>query len=174
MIGQVVLKGISFNVHEGECITLLGPSGCGKTTTLKIIGGIEKPNAGDVLFEGKDLLPISMDKRPFNTIFQSYALFPNRDVFGNIAFGLEQKRVKREVIEKEVAKQIKQIGLEGFETKKPDELSETQEEIGITFIMVSHDQEEALSMSDRVVVMNNGTIQQIGTPEEIYNEPENA
>ncbi|AUF83791.1 ABC transporter ATP-binding protein [Mesoplasma syrphidae] len=213
--GKVVLKGINFNVHEGEFITLLGPSGCGKTTTLRIIGGFEKPNSGQILFEGKDLLAIPINKRQFNTIFQSYALFPHLDVFENIAFGLRNKKTKNDMVEREVMKQIRQVGLEGFENKKimdlsggqkqrvaiaralvmkpkvllldepmaaldvqlrktmQEELKRLQREIGITFIMVSHDQEEALSMSDRIVVLNNGNIQQIGTPEEIYNEPEN-
>ncbi|KNG78920.1 spermidine/putrescine ABC transporter ATP-binding protein [Mycoplasma sp. HU2014] len=214
--GRVILKGISFNIKEGEFITFLGPSGCGKTTTLKIIGGFEKPNSGEILFEDKNLLPIPINKRQFNTIFQSYALFPHLNVFENIAFGLRVKKTKQDMIEREVAKQIRQVGLEGYEEKKVSELSggqkqrvaiaralvmkpkvllldepmaaldvklrktmqeelkRLQREIGITFIMVSHDQEEALSMSDRVVVMNDGIIQQIGTPEEIYNEPENA
>lgn len=212
--GQVVLKGISFNVKEGEFITLLGPSGCGKTTILKIIGGSQKPNSGEILFEDKNLIPIN--KRQFNTIFQSYALFPHLNVFDNVAFGLTIKKTKKDIIEREVMRQIRQVGLEGYENKKIDELSggqkqrvaiaralvmkpkvllldepmaaldvklrktmqeelkRLQQDIGITFIMVSHDQEEALSMSDRIVVMNQGTIQQIGTPEEIYNEPENA
>lgn len=213
--GRVVLRGVSFNVHEGEFITLLGPSGCGKTTTLRIIGGFEKPNSGQVLFDEKDLLPIKINKRQINTIFQSYALFPHLDVFENVAFGLRNKKTKREIIEREVMKQLRIVGLEGYEDKKVTELSggqkqrvaiaralvmkpqvllldepmaaldvhlrkamqeelkRLQRELGITFIMVSHDQEEALSMSDRIVVMNEGTIQQIGTPEEIYNEPEN-
>ncbi|AOQ21954.1 spermidine/putrescine ABC transporter ATP-binding protein [Mycoplasma capricolum] len=214
--GQVVLKGISFNVKEGEFITLLGPSGCGKTTILKIIGGSQKPNSGEILFEDKNLIPIPINKRQFNTIFQSYALFPHLNVFDNVAFGLTIKKTKKNIIEREVMRQIRQVGLEGYENKKIDELSggqkqrvaiaralvmkpkvllldepmaaldvklrktmqeelkRLQQDIGITFIMVSHDQEEALSMSDRIVVMNQGTIQQIGTPEEIYNEPENA
>ncbi|QQY78423.1 spermidine/putrescine ABC transporter ATP-binding protein [Mycoplasma mycoides subsp. capri] len=214
--GQVVLKGISFNVKEGEFITLLGPSGCGKTTILKIIGVSQKPNSGEILFEDKNLIPIPINKRQFNTIFQSYALFPHLNVFDNVAFGLTIKKTKKDIIEREVMRQIRQVGLEGYENKKIDELSggqkqrvaiaralvmkpkvllldepmaaldvklrktmqeelkRLQQDIGITFIMVSHDQEEALSMSDRIVVMNQGTIQQIGTPEEIYNEPENA
>ncbi|ATG97601.1 spermidine/putrescine ABC transporter ATP-binding protein [Mesoplasma lactucae] len=213
--GKVVLKGISFNVHEGEFITLLGPSGCGKSTTIRIIGGFEKANSGEILFEGKNLAPIKINKRQINTVFQSYALFPNRTVWENIAFGLENKKMKREIIDREVGKMVKLVGLEGHEDKKPnelsggqrqrvamaralvmkpkillldepmaaldvqlrkvmrDELKRLQKEVGITFIMVSHDQEEALTMSDRIVVMNQGIIQQIGTPEEIYNEPEN-
>lgn len=213
--GKVILKGISFNVHEGEFITLLGPSGCGKSTTLRIIGGFEKPNSGEMLFDGKNLIPIKINKRQINTIFQSYALFPHLNVFDNIAFGLRVKKTKAEIVDREVNKMIKLIGLDGFADKKVtelsggqkqrvaiaralimkpkillldepmaaldvqlrqtmrDELKRLQREIDITFVMVSHDQEEALSMSDRVVVMNQGVIQQIGTPEEIYNEPEN-
>ncbi|PPE06826.1 spermidine/putrescine ABC transporter ATP-binding protein [Mesoplasma corruscae] len=212
--GKVVLKGIDLNIKEGEFITLLGPSGCGKTTTLRIIAGFEKANAGQIMYEGKDLTPIPINKRQFNTIFQSYALFPHLNVFDNVAFGLRTKKVKRAILEKEVLKQLEQVGLKGFEERrvqdlsggqkqrvaiaralvmKPrvllldeplaaldvqlrqqmrEELKRLQEEIGITFIMVSHDQEEALSISDRVVVINNGVIQQIGTPEDIYNEPE--
>ncbi|QBQ07355.1 spermidine/putrescine ABC transporter ATP-binding protein [Spiroplasma gladiatoris] len=213
--GKVVLKGVSFNVHEGEFITLLGPSGCGKTTTLNIIGGREKQDLGDLLFEGKDLTPIPSNKRQINTIFQNYALFPHYDVYDNIAYGLRIKKTKEDLIEQEVMRYIKKFSLEGHETKRVHELSggqkqrvaiaralvlkprillldepmsaldvqlrkkmqaelkELQEEIGITFILVTHDQEEALTLSDRVVVMNDGNIQQIGTPEEIYNEPEN-
>ncbi|WP_342258612.1 spermidine/putrescine ABC transporter ATP-binding protein [Spiroplasma endosymbiont of Dioctria linearis] len=213
--GKVVLKGVSFNIKEGEFITLLGPSGCGKTTTLNIIGGREKQDSGDLLFEGKDLTPIPSNKRQINTIFQNYALFPHYDVYDNIAYGLRVKRVKEDLITKEVMQYIKKFSLEGMENKrvhelsggqkqrvaiaralilKPkillldepmsaldvqlrkrmqDELKELQEEIGITFILVTHDQEEALTLSDRIVVMNDGAIQQIGSPEEIYNEPEN-
>ncbi|ATQ35693.1 spermidine/putrescine ABC transporter ATP-binding protein [Mesoplasma entomophilum] len=213
--GKVVLKGIDLNIKEGEFITLLGPSGCGKTTTLRIIAGFEKPNSGQIMFEGKDLLPIPINKRQFNTIFQSYALFPHLNVFDNIAFGLRTKKTKKDILQREVLKQIRQVGLEGFEDRnindlsggqkqrvaiaralvmKPkvllldeplaaldvqlrqhmrEELKRLQKEIGITFLMVSHDQEEALSISDRIVVMNQGAIQQIGTPEDIYNEPEN-
>jgi spermidine/putrescine transport system ATP-binding protein len=213
--GKVILKGISFNVHEGEFITLLGPSGCGKSTTLNIIGGREKPNGGEVLFEGKDLRPIPANKRQINTIFQNYALFPQYNVFDNIAYGLRIKKTKEEIIVKEVSNFIKKIGLEGMEQKKvsdlsggqkqrvaiaralilkpkillldepmaaldvqlrkrmQNELKNLQEEIGITFILVTHDQEEALTLSDRIIVLNEGQIQQIGTPEDIYNEPEN-
>ncbi|WP_069117587.1 spermidine/putrescine ABC transporter ATP-binding protein [Spiroplasma helicoides] len=213
--GKVVLKGVSFNVHEGEFITLLGPSGCGKTTTLNIIGGREKQDLGTLLFEDRDLTPVPSNKRPINTIFQNYALFPHYDVYDNIAYGLRIKKMKEDLIEQEVMKYIKKFSLEGHETKrihelsggqkqrvaiaralilKPkillldepmsaldvklrknmqDELKALQEEIGITFILVTHDQEEALTLSDRIVVMNDGNIQQIGTPEAIYNEPEN-
>ncbi|AGR40846.1 spermidine/putrescine ABC transporter ATP-binding protein [Spiroplasma taiwanense] len=213
--GKVVLKGVSFNVREGEFITLLGPSGCGKSTTLNLIGGRKKQDSGQLLFEGKDLTPIPSNKRQINTIFQNYALFPHYDVYDNIAYGLRIKKMKEDLVAKEVMNYIKKFSLEGMENKrvhelsggqkqrvaiaralilKPrillldepmsaldvqlrkrmqDELKELQEEIGITFILVTHDQEEALTLSDRIVVMNDGNIQQIGTPEEIYNEPEN-
>lgn len=213
--GKVILKDVSFNVREGEFVTLLGPSGCGKSTTLNIIGGREKATSGQVLFEGKDLEPIPSNKRQINTIFQSYALFPQYDVYDNIAYGLRIKKTKEEIIEKEVMNYIKKMGLDGYENKrinelsggqkqrvavaralilKPrillldepmaaldvhlrkkmqDELKELQEEIGITFILVTHDQEEALTLSDRIIVINQGVIQQIGEPEAIYNEPEN-
>jgi len=203
-------------VHEGEFITLLGPSGSGKTTTLRIIGGFEKPNSGQILFDGKDLLPIKINKRQINTIFQSYALFEHLNVFENIAFGLKIKKTKREIIDREVNKMIRLMGLEAHADKRINELSggqkqrvaiaralimkpkvllldepmaaldvqlrkvmreelkSLQRDVDITFVMVSHDQEEALMMSDRVVVMNKGAIQQIGTPEDVYNEPENA
>ncbi|AKX33787.1 spermidine/putrescine ABC transporter ATP-binding protein [Spiroplasma litorale] len=213
--GKVVLKGVSFNVKEGEFITLLGPSGCGKSTTLNIIGGREKQESGQILFEGKDLTPIPSNKRQINTIFQNYALFPHYDVYDNIAYGLRIKKTKESLVTKEVMHYIKKFSLEGLENKrvhelsggqkqrvaiaralilKPrillldepmsaldvhlrkrmqDELKELQEEVGITFILVTHDQEEALTLSDRIVVINDGAIQQIGTPEAIYNEPEN-
>ncbi|WP_338970296.1 spermidine/putrescine ABC transporter ATP-binding protein [Spiroplasma endosymbiont of Labia minor] len=213
--GNVILKGISFNIFKGEFITLLGPSGCGKTTTLNIIAGFESTNAGEVLFENKDLLSQSIEKRQINTIFQGYGLFPHMDVFDNVAYGLKIAKVKRDIIFKEVIKHLNLVGLKGYEYKKINELSggqkqrvaiaralikkpkillldepmsaldvklrkqmqeelkRLQEEIGITFILVTHDQEEALTLSDRIVLLNQGKIQQIGTPEEIYNEPEN-
>ncbi|WP_381414965.1 ABC transporter ATP-binding protein [Spiroplasma endosymbiont of Anurida maritima] len=213
--GDVVLKGISFNVKEGEFITLLGPSGCGKTTTLRIIAGLEKTSGGEVLYKNENLLKIPTNKREINTVFQNYALFPHLSVFENVAYGLRIKKKKREEIEREVKKFLKLVDLKGFEDKEIDQLSggqkqrvalaralinkpkillldepmaaldvklresmrmelkALQEEIGITFILVTHDQEEALTMSDRIVVMNQGIVQQVGTPEEIYNEPEN-
>ncbi|QHX35671.1 spermidine/putrescine ABC transporter ATP-binding protein [Spiroplasma sp. TIUS-1] len=213
--GKVILKGISFNVREGEFVTLLGPSGCGKSTTLNIIAGRENPNSGDLLFEGKDLTKIPTNKREINTIFQSYALFPHYDVFENIAYGLRIKKTKEHIVQEEVGAYIKKMGLAGFEHKrvqdlsggqrqrvaiaralilKPrillldeplaaldvqlkrrmqDELKELQEQVGITFVLVTHDQEEALTLSDRIVILNDGIIKQIGTPQSVYNEPEN-
>lgn len=299
--GQVVLRGIDLTIDRNEFVTLLGPSGCGKTTTLKIIGGFIDPSAGEVLFDGKDILNTPAHKRPTNTVFQRYALFPHLDVFENVAFGLRvkndslsnltkirmlqddyqekikqandksevsqlKKALKEEIriirdpnilkrqeirklkqqlkqpnqhheaileaiesikasfetaktreieIEQKVKKYLKMVGLEGFENRSVHKLSggqqqrvaiaralinepmvllldeplaaldlklrqemqyelkEIQRNSGITFIFVTHDQEEALTMSDKIVVMNHGEIYQIGTPEDIYNEPAN-
>lgn len=213
--GKVVLKGISLNIHEGEFLTILGPSGCGKTTLLRIIAGFEQPNNGQLLFKGKDLIKIPIYKREINTIFQNYALFPQLNVFDNIAYGLKLRKVDRENIKKEVKKALDLVKLSGMEDKDVNDLSggqkqrvavaralvlnpkillldepfaaldlklrqqmqvelkKIQQEIDITFIFITHDQEEAFIMSDRVVVLNQGQIQQIGTPQDIYNEPEN-
>ncbi|HHT99065.1 MAG TPA: ABC transporter ATP-binding protein [Acholeplasma sp.] len=292
--GQVVLRGIDLTIEANEFVTLLGPSGCGKTTTLRIIGGFVDPSEGEVLFDGKDILKTPAHKRPTNTVFQRYALFPHLNVFENVAFGLrvknetstiqnsirlleeeykekiaknpenkkelklelkeavdklrdpnydkkkEIKRLNREKLEnykeeiakiretfitkkmleeelkQKVLKYLKLVGLEGYENRdisklsggqqqrvaiaralinEPQvllldeplaaldlklrqemqyELKEIQRNAGITFIFVTHDQEEALTMSDKIVVMNNGEIQQIGSPEDIYNEPVNT
>lgn len=213
--GQIALKGISFNIKENEFITFLGPSGCGKTTTLRIIAGFETPTEGDVLFEGKSILEIPPHKRPINTVFQKYALFPHMNVYDNIAFGLRMSKKPESEIQEKVTKMLKLVKLEGFEERDVEslsggqqqrvaiaralvneprvllldeplgaldlklrqdmqyELKEMQRNLGITFIFVTHDQEEALTMSDTIVVMNEGVIQQIGSPIEIYNEPVN-
>jgi len=299
--GQVVLRGIDLTIEQNEFVTLLGPSGCGKTTTLRIIGGFVDPSAGEVLFDGESILDTPAHKRPTNTVFQRYALFPHLNVFENVAFGLrvkndslstleqikqvqktyqakikqtkdqeEIKALKKELkekisylrdpnielkekikalkkalkttsdkvtiqneiktlqsqfitkkkveaeIEEKVRKYLKLVGLEGYEEREVHKLSggqqqrvaiaralinepkvllldeplaaldlklrqemqyelkEIQRSAGITFIFVTHDQEEALTMSDKIVVMNQGEIYQIGTPEDIYNEPANT
>ena len=297
--GQVVLRGIDLEINQNEFVTLLGPSGCGKTTTLRIIGGFVEPSAGEVLFDGNSILDTPAHKRPTNTVFQRYALFPHLDVFENVAFGLrvknqslkqmeeirviqkqyqnkikmlrdvdEIKTLKKELkeivkslrdpndglkkqisslkltineenkevvtkqikilkdsfvtkkskekeITEKVKKYLKMVGLEGYQNRQVHrlsggqqqrvaiaralinepkvllldeplaaldlklrqemqyELKEIQRSSGITFIFVTHDQEEALTMSDKIVVMNQGEIYQIGTPEDIYNEPAN-
>lgn len=263
--GQVVLRGIDLEIAPNEFVTFLGPSGCGKTTTLRIIGGFIEPSAGEVLFDGVDILKIPAYKRPTNTVFQRYALFPHLDVFENVAFGLRlkdpnqkakdeikalkielaaklkqasdtesstlkhdfqtkiaelkksfiSKKTYEKMIEEKVRKYLKMVSMEEYEDRSVNKLSggqqqrvsiaralinepkvllldeplaaldlklrqemqyelkEIQRNAGITFIFVTHDQEEALTMSDKIVVMNKGEIQQVGTPIDIYNEPIN-
>lgn len=212
---QQVLKGIDLNIYENEFLTLLGPSGCGKTTLFRIIGGFEEPSNGQLIFDGKDISKVPPYKREVNTVFQKYALFPFLNVADNIAFGLNLKKMDKDVIEKKVSRMLELVGLKGFEKRDvtllsggqqqrvaiaralvnepkvllldeplgaldaklrkdmQTELKKIQKEVGITFIFVTHDQEEALSMSDTIVVLNDGVIQQIGTPMDIYNEPQN-
>lgn len=213
--GQLVLKGVNLDIHENEFVTLLGPSGCGKTTLLRILGGFLKQSEGQVIFDGQEISEVPPYKRELNTVFQKYALFPHMNVYENIAFGLQIKKMSKDVIEQKVMKMLKLIGLEGYEQKNVNllsggqqqriaiaralvnepkvllldeplaaldlklrkemqyELKRIQQEVGITFIYVTHDQEEALTMSDKIVVMKDGEIQQVGTPIDIYNEPEN-
>ena len=213
---QTVLNGIDLTIRDGEVVTLLGPSGCGKTTTLRIIGGFETPDDGDILFDGQRINSVPAYKRPVNTIFQRYALFPHLNVYENIAFGMRVKKLKDSEIKNKVSEMLKLVNLEGLEKRKIDtlsggqqqrvaiaralaneprvllldeplaaldlklrkdmqvELKKIQQSLGITFIFVTHDQEEALTMSDTVVVMDSGKIQQIGSPKDIYNEPQNA
>ena len=214
--GELILDDLSLTIHENEFVTLLGPSGCGKTTTLRIIGGFEKPDKGQVFFDRMDITYLAPNKRPLNTVFQKYALFTHMDVADNIAFGLKIRNKSREYIEDKIHYALKLVNLSGYEHRMPSSLSGGQqqrvaiaraivnepkvllldeplgaldlklrqdmqyelirlkEELGITFIYVTHDQEEALTMSDHIVVMNQGYIQQEGSPEDIYNEPENA
>ena len=214
--GEGVLDNVSLDIHDKEFVTLLGPSGCGKTTTLRIIGGFEVPDTGDVYFDGQRINDVPPYKRLVNTVFQRYALFPHLNVYENVAFGLRlQKRPETEIRDK-VQEMLALVNLRGFEKRhvttlsggqqqrvaiaralinrprvllldeplgaldlklRKDmqiELKKIQRQTGITFIYVTHDQEEALSMSDTVVVMADGKIQQIGTPVDIYNEPVNA
>ena len=214
--GEVVLNGIDLDVYDNEFITLLGPSGCGKTTTLRIIGGFETPDTGDVLFLGENINDLPPHKRNINTVFQRYALFPHLNVFDNVAFPLKEKKVPKAEIEQRVHEMLDLVALTGFDKRSVStlsggqqqrvaiaralvsrprvvlldeplgaldlklrkdmqvELKKLQKATGITFIFVTHDQEEALSMSDIIVVMSEGCIQQIGTPIDIYNEPVNA
>ena len=214
--GETVLDSINLDIYDNEFITLLGPSGCGKTTTLRIIGGFETPDTGEVYFDGKNITDVPPYKRRVNTVFQRYALFPHLNVYENIAFGLRVAKVPDAEISERVKEMLALVNLRGFERRhvttlsggqqqrvaiaralinKPrvllldeplaaldlklrkdmqNELKGIQQKTGITFIYVTHDQEEALSMSDTVVVMNAGSIIQIGTPTDIYNEPINA
>ena len=213
---NLVLDDLNLYIRENEFITLLGPSGCGKTTTLRIIGGFESPDKGNVLFDGQDITKVPPNKRHLNTVFQKYALFTHMTIAENIAFGLNIKKKSKSYINDKIKYALNLVNLQGFENRMPDSLSGGQQqriaiaraivnepkvllldeplgaldlklrqdmqyelirlknELGITFIYVTHDQEEALTMSDTIVVMNQGYIQQIGTPEDIYNEPQNA
>ena len=214
--GTMVLDELNLTVKENTFVTLLGPSGCGKTTTLRIIGGFEKPDKGRVIFDGQDITTLPPNKRQLNTVFQKYALFPHMNIAENIAFGLKIKNKPKSYIDDKIKYALKLVNLNGFEDRSVASLSGGQQqriaiaraivneprvllldeplgaldlklrqdmqyelirlknELGITFIYVTHDQEEALTMSDTIVVMNQGYIQQMGTPEQIYNEPENA
>ena len=183
--GERVLDRLNLSIGDGEFVTLLGSSGCGKTTTLRVIAGFIQPQSGEVFFDGKSVAGLPPYKRPVNTIFQRYALFPNYNVYENIAFGLKLKKVPKDEIKERVTEMLRLVNLSGFENRSAaldlklrkdmqNELKNMQKKLGITFIYVTHDQEEALSMSDTVVVMNEGTVQQIGKPTDIYNEPQNA
>ena len=213
---NLVLDDLNLYIRENEFVTLLGPSGCGKTTTLRIIGGFESPDTGNVTFDGVDITKLPPNKRQLNTVFQKYALFTHMTIADNIAFGLNIKKKSDKYIKDKISYALDLVNLKGFENRMPDSLSGGQQQrvaiaraivnepkvllldeplgaldlklrqdmqyelirlkkdLGITFIYVTHDQEEALTMSDTIVVMNQGYIQQIGTPEDIYNEPENA
>ncbi|MDR3304075.1 MAG: ABC transporter ATP-binding protein [Treponema sp.] len=207
------LNSISLEIHGGEFFSLLGPSGCGKTTLLRIIAGFETPDAGSVNIEGNDVLRLPPNRRPVNTVFQNYALFPHLSVFENVAFPLRLKRVSTAQVNAQVGEYLKLVQLEGHKDKKPNQLSGGQKQrvaiaralineprvllldeplsaldaklrqhmlieldqihdkIGITFIYVTHDQQEALSVSDRIAVMNQGDVLQVGTPHDIYESP---
>lgn len=213
---NLVLDELNLYIRENEFITLLGPSGCGKTTTLRILGGFEMPDKGQVIFDDVDITSLPPNKRNLNTVFQKYALFPHMSIAENIAFGLKINKKSKEYINDKIKYALKLVNLDGFENRSIDSLSGGQQqriaiaraivnepkvllldeplgaldlklrqdmqyelirlknELGITFVYVTHDQEEALTMSDKIIVMNKGYIQQMGTPEDIYNEPENA
>lgn len=232
--GYVAVENFSLRIQKGQFVTLLGPSGCGKTTTLRMIAGFEMPTSGKIMLSGQDITNLPPYKRPVNTVFQRYALFPHLDVYDNVAFGLKLKKVPTEVttifgkkktkmkhlsaqtIDEMVLKALQIVDLEELEDRdvstlsggqqqrvaiarcivnKPEillldeplgaldlkmrkdmqiELKEMHKKLGITFIYVTHDQEEALTMSDVIVVMKDGVIQQIGSPIDVYNEPVNA
>jgi spermidine/putrescine transport system ATP-binding protein len=204
---------LSLELASGEFFTLLGPSGCGKTTTLRMIAGFEQPSEGGIRIEGADVAELPPHKRPTNTVFQSYALFPHMSVEDNVAFGLKRKRVAKEEIGRRVAAELERVGLAAEAKRRPAQLSggqqqrvalaralvnlpkvllldeplgaldlklrkglqielkRIQREVGITFVYVTHDQEEALTMSDRIAVMNHGRVEQVGEPEDVYERP---
>ena len=192
---NVILDKLNLYIRENEFLTLLGPSGCGKTTLLRILGGFETPDSGNIIFDGKNINSLPPNRRQLNTVFQKYALFSHMSIAENIAFGLRIKGKSKGYIRDKIHYALKLVNLEGYGDRSPDSLSGGQQqriaiaraivnepkelirlknELGITFVYVTHDQEEALTMSDTIVVMNQGYIQQIGTPEDIYNEPQNA
>ena len=214
--GEAVLDNISLEISKGEFITLLGSSGCGKTTTLRIIAGLEQPDAGSVWLDGREVTGLEPNQRDVNTVFQNYALFPHMNVAENIGYGLKLKKVPKSEIRKKVSQMLELVQLKGYEKRKPSELSggqkqrvaiaralvnnpkvllldeplgaldlqlrramqielkHLQKKLGITFIYITHDQEEAINMSDRIAVMRDGRIEQIGTPDEIYNHPKTS
>lgn len=211
-----ILENFSVEIKRHAFVTILGPSGCGKTTMLRLIGGFEMPDEGQILFDGEDITNLPPYKRHLNTVFQKYALFPHMNVYDNVAFGLTIKKIDKKIIKEKVSEVLKLVNLSGFEKRSVDslsggqqqriaiaralvnepevllldeplgaldlklrqemqlELKKIQKKLGITFIYVTHDQEEALTMSDEIIVMNDGKIQQKGSPIDIYNEPENA
>jgi spermidine/putrescine transport system ATP-binding protein len=213
--GKPVLASLDLDIYDGEFLTLLGPSGCGKTTLLRLMAGFEQPDDGIITLSGDDLTRLPPERRPLNTVFQHYALFPHMSVFDNVAYGLKMEKRPREEIRERVTEALDMVQLGEFARRKPHQLSggqqqrvaiaravvkrprlllldeplsaldyklrrtmqgelkRLQRELGITFVFVTHDQEEALSMSDRVVVLRDGEIQQLGTPREVYERPAN-
>src|SRR5215218_4661555 len=207
------VREMDLDVPRGQFFTMLGPSGCGKTTTLRMIAGFEEPTEGTVLLDGEDVTGQPAFRRPTNTVFQSYALFPHLSVERNVAFGLERQRVSKDEVRRRVAEELERVGLAREAKRKPRQLSggqqqrvalaralvnrpavllldeplgaldlklrkqlqvelkRIQRDVGITFLYVTHDQEEALAMSDRIAVMDGGVVEQCGTPEEVYERP---
>ena len=209
----VAVDDVDFSIGQGEFFSMLGPSGCGKTTTLRMIAGFEQPTSGAVRLDGVDVSKVPPNKRDVNTVFQQYALFPHMNVFDNVAFGPQSKKVDKTTIKKRVTEMLEVVRLTEFASRRPAQLSggqqqrvalaralvnlpkallldeplgaldlklrhamqfelkRIQREVGITFVYVTHDQEEALTMSDRIAVMSDGRVEQIGTPAEIYDNP---
>jgi spermidine/putrescine transport system ATP-binding protein len=207
------LRGLDLEIRDGEFFCLLGPSGCGKTTTLNLIGGFVAPTEGEIWIRGRRLDQLPPHKRPVNTVFQSYALFPHMSVRDNVRFGLKMDRVPRDASTERVEEALRLVGLEDLGSRMPAQLSGGQQQrvavaralvkrpavllldeplgaldlklrqrlqieltqihrnVGTTFVYVTHDQEEAMSMADRIAVMNDGRIEQLGTPEEVYRRP---
>ena len=210
----IAVRGLDLDIGRGQFFTLLGPSGCGKTTTLRMVAGFEEPTAGRVLIEGQDVAGLPSHKRPTNTVFQSYALFPHLSVGENVAFGLRRKKVPKPDTKQRVKAELERVGLAAEINRRPNQLSggqqqrvalaralvnlpkvllldeplgaldlklrkglqielkRIQRDVGITFVYVTHDQEEALTMSDRIAVMNSGRVEQVANPEEVYERPE--
>jgi spermidine/putrescine transport system ATP-binding protein len=211
--GVDAVSDVSLDVRPGEFLTLLGPSGCGKTTLLRLIAGFETPEAGRILISGRDVASLPPHRRPVNTVFQHYALFPHRNVAGNVAFGLEMARCSPAQLRERVARALALVRLAGMEERRVDQLSggerqrvalaramvlepevllldepmsaldlklrqemqvevkNLQARLGITFVFVTHDQDEALVMSDRIAVMSRGRLEQVGPPEQLYERP---
>ena len=211
----VAVDDLNLNIYEGEFFSLLGPSGCGKTTTLRMIAGFEEPTQGEISVAGEEVQGVPPYRRPVNTVFQSYAIFPHLNVFDNVAFGLRRAKVPKDEVASRVADACEMVQLTGFEKRRPGmlsggqqqrvalaralvnrpkvllldeplgaldlklrkemqlELKSLQEEVGITFVYVTHDQEEALTMSDRIAVMNEGKVQQLAGPTTLYETPAN-
>jgi spermidine/putrescine transport system ATP-binding protein len=209
----VAVDDLNLELGQGEFFTLLGPSGCGKTTTLRMVAGFERPTAGEIRIEGEDVAQLPPHKRPTNTVFQSYALFPHLSVEDNVGFGLKRKKVGKDEIKQRVAAELERVGLASQGNRRPAQLSggmqqrvalaralvnlpkvllldeplgaldlklrkelqvelkRIQRDVGITFVYVTHDQEEALTMSDRIAVMNRGRVEQVASPEEVYDRP---
>jgi spermidine/putrescine transport system ATP-binding protein len=207
------VRSMDLDIETGEFFTLLGPSGCGKTTTLRMVAGFEEPSEGRVLIDGSDVVDLPAHRRPTNTVFQSYALFPHLTVGENVAFGLKRHRVDGNEVKRRVSEELERVGLAREANRKPNQLSggqqqrvalaraivnqpkvllldeplgaldlklrkglqlelkQIQREVGITFVYVTHDQEEALTMSDRIAVMNQGRIEQVAPPAQVYERP---